>query len=192
MVRPRGKRPTCIAAIVYQNYTARRVNASGCADGFKLGSNVTLEDSYLHDLFHWGGPYDGTHNDAMQVNQNATANSVVIRGNAFHLKPCIGNRHLQIGGATVGELLIEHNFFFGSHGVLNVGEGTVQNGRFINNVLAGSTLRGPFSNDGGSKKGPGLYTGDGMSAFTRTGNVFESGESVDTDTRAAGEYECEP
>ena len=53
------------------NFTARRLHIHGGVDGMKLGSNTTVECSYIHDLAAFdsdpnqnGGP---THNDAIQI-----------------------------------------------------------------------------------------------------------------------------
>lgn len=178
----------CVAAISPGNYTARRVNVSGCADGFKIAGDVTIEDSYSHGLFKYGSADTGTHNDSMQVNNTATAKTVVIRGNAFYHYPCDSNRHLQ-GGGAITKLVLEDNFFYGSHGVLNLG-GAIGGGQFKDNVLAGSRLKGPFTDLGGNHTGPGLYTGAGKAALVFSGNTFESGESADTDTRTPGKYQC--
>lgn len=50
------------AAIGGRNYTALRCNIHGTGDGVKLGDNVTIQDSYIHDLY--GG--NDSHNDGMQ------------------------------------------------------------------------------------------------------------------------------
>ena len=42
-----GKADNCIA---FSDYTARRVNAKGCADGGKIGDNTTWDASYIHAL----------------------------------------------------------------------------------------------------------------------------------------------
>ena len=59
-----------------QNVVARRLNIHGGVDGMKLGSNSTLECSYVHDLVSFdsdpnqnGGP---THNDAIQILSGTT------------------------------------------------------------------------------------------------------------------------
>jgi hypothetical protein len=42
-----GKADNCIA---FSDYTARRVDAHGCADGGKIGDNTTWDASYIHAL----------------------------------------------------------------------------------------------------------------------------------------------
>ena len=58
------------------NFTVRRANIHGGVDGMKLGSNSTVECSYIHDLASFtsdpnqgGGP---THNDAIQILSGST------------------------------------------------------------------------------------------------------------------------
>jgi hypothetical protein len=54
-----------------QNVVARRLNIHGGVDGAKVGSNTTLECSYIHDLVSFASdPNQGggaTHNDAIQI-----------------------------------------------------------------------------------------------------------------------------
>ena len=53
------------------NYTATRLNIHGTVDGAKIiGNNVTIQDSYIHDLVLYGyDPDQGgpSHNDGVQV-----------------------------------------------------------------------------------------------------------------------------
>ena len=39
-------------AIGEANVTVRRLNIHGCENGFDIGQNVTVEDSYIHDLYN--------------------------------------------------------------------------------------------------------------------------------------------
>ena len=62
--------------IAGSNFTVRRANIHGGVDGMKLGSNSTVECSYIHDLVSFasdpnqgGGP---THNDAIQILSGST------------------------------------------------------------------------------------------------------------------------
>ncbi|MEO0813624.1 MAG: hypothetical protein AAFY60_12230, partial [Myxococcota bacterium] len=175
----------CAAAIGYGEYTARRVNVSQCADGLKLASNTTIEDSYIHNLAgDRFGNGAGTHNDAFQLNNGSGASSnILVRGDTVTVEGCTSNRLFQIG-APVTNLRIENNFLGGLHGIINARDVT---GRITGNTYQGSTRRGPFSTHQG-KPSPGLYTGS-LGGMTRSGNVFESGESADTDTRVPS-YQC--
>ena len=58
------------------NFTVRRANIHGGVDGMKLGSNSTVECSYIHDLASFASdPNQGggaTHNDAIQILSGST------------------------------------------------------------------------------------------------------------------------
>ncbi len=62
------------AAIAGRNYTLTRVNIHGTVDGLKLGSKVTVQDSYIHDLVMTAD----SHNDGMQ---SLGSDDVLIRHN---------------------------------------------------------------------------------------------------------------
>ncbi|MEO1060902.1 MAG: right-handed parallel beta-helix repeat-containing protein [Actinomycetota bacterium] len=70
-----GQQP-CSAGVGFTNYTARRVDVSGCADGLKANGNVLVEDSYIHDLRKWAG----THNDGIQ---STGGSNIVVRNNTI-------------------------------------------------------------------------------------------------------------
>ena len=70
------------------NITAKRVDISNVIDGIHTyGNNISVTDSYLHDMRHYkvdptGGHSDGTHNDGMQIQigKNITINNNNISG----------------------------------------------------------------------------------------------------------------
>ncbi|MEM8902261.1 MAG: right-handed parallel beta-helix repeat-containing protein, partial [Actinomycetota bacterium] len=91
-----GERP-CSAGIGFSNFTARRVDISGCADGMKANGNVLVENSHIHDLRKWAG----THNDGIQ---STGGSNIVIRNNIIEganrssvsaIKLTSENRHLS-------------------------------------------------------------------------------------------------
>ncbi|MDQ4054429.1 MAG: right-handed parallel beta-helix repeat-containing protein [Actinomycetota bacterium] len=107
--------------IVFGNYTARRVDIhSMTADGVKLGSNSTLEDSYIHDL----APSTGAHADGAQL-ESAGAENVVVRGNTIDLaSPEVhsgfgGNSAIilkpDLGDHGAGGILVESNYLNGGN-----------------------------------------------------------------------------
>src|SRR5262249_40388696 len=69
-----GTSDDATASISFANYTARRVNIHGAADGLKADSNVLIEDSWIHDLRN--GP--DQHNDGVQSTGGA---GVTLRNN---------------------------------------------------------------------------------------------------------------
>ena len=50
-------------AVGEANVTARRLNIHGCENGFDMNQNVTVEDSYIHDLYNGGS----AHMDGIQM-----------------------------------------------------------------------------------------------------------------------------
>lgn len=118
----------CENAIGFNNWTARRVNIhSQAGDGVKLGSNVLLEASWIHDL----KPGSGAHADGGQV-QNGVTNTVV-RGNVIDLGSTPrANAALfiapDLGPTTDGPLLIERNWLNGGNFTVQIVDGN--NGRY--------------------------------------------------------------
>ena len=51
----------------------RRVNIHGCENGFDINQNVTVEDSYIHDLFNSAE----AHTDGIQFSGHSSTASVV-------------------------------------------------------------------------------------------------------------------
>jgi hypothetical protein len=72
---------TCIST---SNFTARRVEMTGCENGATAGTNVTIEDSWIHDLDTSGD----AHTDGIQLTEGAS--NVVIRHNS--IEPVSGSR----------------------------------------------------------------------------------------------------
>ena len=59
-------------------YTLRRVDLSGCENGMNVAGNVTVEDSYIHDLT----TANGAHTDGAQFNQGAS--NITFRHNTIN------------------------------------------------------------------------------------------------------------
>ncbi|WP_380157724.1 hypothetical protein [Kineococcus sp. R86509] len=105
--------------IGWGNYTLRRVNLHGSADGARWGTNVTIEDSWIHDMSR----EDSLHSDAMQTTSGA---NVVIRHNT--LDPSNNgdplNSAIMIGTETgqqsLKNVLIEKNFLGGGSYTVNI------------------------------------------------------------------------
>ncbi len=60
------------------NFTARRVNIHDCENGLSIGRDVTLEDSYIHDLVNEGD----NHADGIQMTDGSTG--VLIQHNRIY------------------------------------------------------------------------------------------------------------
>ncbi len=93
-------------------FVARRMHIHGGVDGMKVGSDSTVEYSYIHDLMSFdhdpnqgGGP---THNDAIQILEGT---GIHIVGNAL-VAATSQNAAIQITQdfGTVSDVHIEQNF----------------------------------------------------------------------------------
>jgi hypothetical protein len=99
-------------AVVGSNYTLSYVNIHDIEDGPRLGDNVTIEDSYIHDLFRTAT----SHNDAMQT---TGATNITIRHNS--IVPATNgdpmNAAIMIGSEfnPLRNMLIEGNYLNGGN-----------------------------------------------------------------------------
>jgi hypothetical protein len=111
----------CLDGIWAHDAKLRRLNIHGTVDGIKAGDNVTLEDSYIHDLSWFASdPNQGggaTHNDDVQTLEG---HHITLRGNVL-LAGSKGNAAYQVTqdfGPT-GDLHIENNWLDGGGCRLN-------------------------------------------------------------------------
>jgi len=95
--------------IVGGSFTARRVNVHGCENGASADDNVTIADSYIHDLFEGAG----SHVDGIQVASGSTGlvfdhnrilnanseTSAIIGGDSA--TETVSNNYLSGGGFTL-------------------------------------------------------------------------------------------
>lgn len=104
------------------DYHARKLNIHGVVDGAKLDSNVTLEQSYIHDLAYFasdpnqgGGP---THNDGLQI---LAGDSITLYGNNLE-QTSDDNAAIQVTQdyGAVTNLSIERNWLDGGGATLNI------------------------------------------------------------------------
>lgn len=167
----------CSASVGPLNFTLRRTEVFGCADGVKVRGTVSILDSYIHDMYRGCGDVYCTHNDSAQYIQYTSLRRLTVLRSAFYGDPCTSNRHFQLKGAANAVFDIRDNFFYGLHGITNIDYTTGGNsGQIANNAYAGTAAQGPFSSKAdGSSMSPGLYTGEGMAGITRSGNRFENG-----------------
>ncbi|GAB7190139.1 hypothetical protein NUM3379_08450 [Kineococcus sp. NUM-3379] len=109
-----------VVAIGWGGYTLRRVNVHDTVDGPRLGNDVLIEDSWIHDMVR----RDNYHSDA---SQSTSGQNIVVRRN--HLDPSGGrgdflNAAVQLGSETGQKLLrnalFEGNFFNGGTFSVNV------------------------------------------------------------------------
>ncbi len=138
---------TAQVAIGWGNYTLRRVNVHNIVDGPRLGSGVTVEDSWIHDMVR----NDDYHSDALQANGGS---GIVVRHNT--LVPTdtstgdVLNAAVQLGAeADSGELTdvtIEDNYLDGGNYTINVrdddgiSEVVLRNNRFGTSARYGPVI----------------------------------------------------
>jgi hypothetical protein len=67
--------------IMFDNYTARRVEVHGTENGFNAGENTTIVDSWVHDLDTSGD----AHTDGIQI--SGSGNDVLVRHNTIDPVP---------------------------------------------------------------------------------------------------------
>jgi hypothetical protein len=186
-----GEGQPCSASIGDRNYTLRRTELFGCADGAKVRGTVGILDSYIHDMYRGCANGDCTHNDSVQYIENTSLVRLNVLRSALYGDPCTSNRHFQLKGAAGTAFNISNNFFYGLHGITNIDYTTGGNsGQVAYNTYAGTATQGSFSSKAdGSSMSPGLYTGEGMAGITVTGNRFENGALAPTNG-VARPYRC--
>ena len=146
------------AAISFSNYTARRLNVHGSADGFKADSNVLIEDCWIHDLSN----LPDEHNDSVQ---STGGKGVTLRHNVMTDASNAAVQTGDLGGATE-DLTIECNWLYGGGWTLNI-RGTAptepKNTKVIDNRFGRDAAFGPWVID------------DAMP--TISGNVYDDDDS---------------
>ncbi|MCA9594749.1 MAG: hypothetical protein KC776_15620 [Myxococcales bacterium] len=130
------------SGIAFANYTARRVNVHGGADGLKADANVLIEDSWIHDLSN--GP--GEHNDCVQ---STGGKGVTIRHSTLE---GASNAAVQTGdeGAATEDLTIECSWLSGGGYTLNIrgtGATVPKNTKIIDNRFKDDSAYGPWTID---------------------------------------------
>jgi hypothetical protein len=113
----------CLDGIWAANAKLLRMNIHGAVDGVKAFDNVTIEDSYLHDMSWFasdpnqgGGP---THNDAVQTFEGNS--HITLRHNTMS-PGAKGNAAYQVsqdGGKVATDLHIDGNWLDGGGCTLN-------------------------------------------------------------------------
>jgi hypothetical protein len=105
------------------NYTVLRDNIHGTTDGSKVtGDNVTITDSYIHDLPYWAHDPDQhgnpAHNDGVEI---FVGKNLHITNNAFYIAT-YGNSAMQVNQnlGTVTDLHFTGNYADGGHCTVNL------------------------------------------------------------------------
>jgi hypothetical protein len=141
--------------ITATNFTVIRANIHGCENGLNVGGNVTVQDSYIHDLFDG----NGAHTDGAQFNQGAS--NITFTHNTI-ISPAPGGTSAIImwdeGDPQNKDVLISGNLLAGGTYTLYCPRSNSTNVRILNNRF------GPF--EYGESNG---CSGGHVAAFT--GNV---------------------
>lgn len=122
----------------FANYTLRRVNIHHCGNGMSIASNVTLEDSYLHD---WNCCTDN-HPDGIQFDGDLwgiRTSNVTIRHNTLsgqNNDGSPGNAAIISDSSQQQNILIENNLFYGGGYTLYCSAGTPTNYVVRNNKFS--------------------------------------------------------
>ncbi|WP_127129843.1 hypothetical protein [Georgenia sp. SYP-B2076] len=126
-------------AIAYNGYTLRRVDIYNVAEGPRIaGGDVTIEDSYIHDLVQRGD----NHTDVIQV---MSGENIVVRGNnlqAYNPETGIyGNAAFMFGedSGPVSSCTVEGNLMNGGNYTVNGGGSGTEGAAcdFRNNTVQG-------------------------------------------------------
>ncbi|WP_327005620.1 hypothetical protein OHA72_63490 [Dactylosporangium sp. NBC_01737] len=110
----------CLDGVWAAATTLTRVNIHGTVDGVKAGNDVTVQDSWIHDLtfYRSGAPGGGeTVNDAVDTRGKRR---ITLRHNVLY-PGANANAAYQVtqeGGAS-GDIRVESNWLDGGHCVLN-------------------------------------------------------------------------
>jgi hypothetical protein len=166
-----GRGSSGTLCIAFQNYTAVRVDCHGVGDGLRVGSKVSVVDSYIHGLVGCSG----CHNDAIQ---STGGSDIVLRHNTIE-NPFKQTACIKLGNeqGALRRVLVEDNLLNGG-GYTVYGGGTdsnVQSIKFLNNRFR----RAPagFFSDGGHY-GPVSYFDSGLSGNEWSGNVWDDNGST--------------
>lgn len=157
------------AAVAGRNYTLTRVNIHGTVDGLKIGDNVTVQDSYIHDLVMTSD----SHNDGIQslgsdnvkivhntilVAKGSTSAIILSTGSAQSMKNILIDSNLMGGGAYT----VYGGYQVGTDVLSRVGNVVISNNHITTTIYPNGGAYGPFS----SVNAP---------AVTLSGNVWHDG-----------------
>jgi len=140
------------AAIAGGNYTLTRVNIHGTVDGGKLGDNVTIQDSYIHDL----DITNDSHNDGFQslgsngvrivhntiiVKSGSTSAIILSTGSADAMRNITIDSNLLGGGAYT----VYGGYARGVDVLSRVSGIVISNNKFTTQIFSRSGAYGPLT-----------------------------------------------
>ena len=156
------------AAVAGRNYTLTRVNIHNTVDGLKLGSNVTVRDSYIHDLVVSGD----SHNDGMQ---SLGADDVLIEHNTI-ITPRASTSAilLSTGSGAQHRITMRNNLLGGgAYTVYGGYEPGVDSLSQVSDIVITDNHITTSVYPNGGAYGP--FTSVGSAAVTMRGNVWHDG-----------------
>lgn len=144
--------------VAFRNYAVYRSEIRNCENGFHIGSNVTIQDTYITGVVEVGGG----HGDGIQ---GTSGSNVLVKHNTFELKNPITSSMI-LDGQTFNNMLVEDNFFAAGAYTIYCPDGG------SNIVYRNNRFYGPVGNWGSDPYRPayGFKTNCGSSAITWTGN----------------------
>lgn len=157
------------AAVGGYGYTLTRVNIHGTVDGLKIGDDVTVQDSYIHDLVMTSG----SHNDGIQslgsddvrivhntivIGSGSTSAIILSTGSASSMKRITIDGNLLGGGAYT----VYGGYLRGTDDLSKVADIAITNNHFTTSVYPNSGAYGPL-------------TSVDQPAVTLSGNVWHDG-----------------
>lgn len=157
------------SAVAGRNYTLTRVNIHGTSDGVKLGSNVTIQESYIHDL----AIFPGSHNDGIQ---SLGSDNVVIRRNTV-IVPQGATSAIMLStesASSMRDIKIDNNLLGGGTYTVYGGyqHGVDDLSRVSGIVISNNRITTSVSARGGDS---GPFTSVDSPAVTLNGNVWYDG-----------------
>jgi hypothetical protein len=121
-------------------FTARRLNIHNCENGFDIDNNVTVADTYVHDLFTGGA----AHADDIQLAGGA---NITISHNTLLSQTPGGNSSIQSNPTLNSNVLVSNNLMAGGTYTLYCPNTSSSNYRVVGNRF--STLYSPKSGEYG-------------------------------------------
>ncbi len=164
-------------AVGEASVTVRRANIHGCENGFDMNQDITVEDSYIHDLWETGD----SHTDGIQMAYGHYVGGQVVRGalnitirhNTIYgvgADGSLGTSAIITNGVGDVNILIQDNLLAGGAYTL-----------YCNRPGAGTNFRvigNHFSRKFSSKVGA-FGPSDGCSDEVQSGNVYhETGKPL--------------
>jgi hypothetical protein len=120
------------------NITARGVDIHGCENGFDIDGNVTVKDSWIHDLFNTSQ----SHTDGIQLAANDGHNVLVNHNN---IDGGIGTSAMIMNTTDANGVTVSDNLLAGGAATLYCPPGTGVNVKVVNNRFVRTAAYMPWT-----------------------------------------------